>query len=137
MSRRLQRLHRLASLREEQARAVAAVSAGALRSADAAIADARAGTSGVGAVDPRLGRHLLDVGHRRIEHLTAEREVAARAAAADLGTWHDAKRQQRSTERLLERARERARVEADRHDRNELLDLVTARVSNDDRAGIR
>lgn len=138
MSRRLERLHRLASLREEQARAVAAVSAAALRSADAAIAEARSASSSVGAVDPRLGRHLLDVGHRRIEHLTAERETAARAAADDLGAWHDAKRSQRSTERLLDRARERARAEADRHDRNELLDLVTARVGSvDERVGVR
>ncbi len=137
MSRRLERLHRLASLREERARATAAVSAARLRAADSAIAEARAASGATATVDPRLGRHLLEAGHRRVEFLTTERVEVARAAAEDLAGWHEAKRRQRSTERLLDRARERARLEADRADRSELLDLVTARLGADERGGSR
>lgn len=126
--RKLERLARITAIGEEQAKAVAARSGAEVRRATRAIDRAEASSADLGHLDPVLGRRLLEVGARHIELLTAERDAAAERARADLVAWQQAKQRHRSTERLIERHEQRRRVEADRKNRAELLDLVTARI---------
>ncbi len=130
-SKSLDRMLRLATTSEEQAKAAAAAEAAELRRAERAVEQAAASAGSLAGLPPGLTAHLVAAGSRHLHDLEQRRDDASTAALAARGAWQAARGRQQSMERLVERAQATQRAERLRAEQVEFGDLVASRMVAD------